>query len=323
MRGNQSIIDNEIEPWTFTVKLALSAHARAKQFQRYHSNPQKAKQVYLNTLAVYAVNFYLDCMGIETDWSASFSCNPVMQTILDVADLDIPKLGKLECRPVLPEDSVVCIPLEVLSDRIGYVAVRIDPSLREATLLGFSKTVPESGELPIGELRSLPHLLEHLNQLPIKEPAIPKSKIQLSKWFENIFEAGWQSLEVLLGINQENLAFSFRSASTLGSEETVKAAKLIDLGMELENQSVALLMAITPTSEQKTIVLVQVHPVARKTLPANLKLSLLEAGKTLKQVESSGKYNYIQLPPFRGNYGESFDIQVSLGEASVTETFEI
>ena len=312
MRGNQSIIDMDIEPWTFTVTLVLSAHERAKHFQRYHSNPQKAKQVYLNTLAVYAVNFYLDCMGIETDWSASFSCNPVMQTILDVADLDIPKLGKLECRPVLPEDSVVCIPLEVLSDRIGYVAVRIDPTLREATLLGFSKTVPASGELAIWELRSLPHLLEHL-----------QPKIQLSKWFENIFEAGWQSLETLLGINQENLAFSFRSASTLQSEETVKAAKLIDLGMELENQSVALLMAITPTSEQKTIVLVQVHPVARKTLPANLKLSLLEAGKTLKQVESSGKYNYIQLPPFRGNYGESFEIQVSLGETSVTETFEI
>jgi Protein of unknown function (DUF1822) len=316
MKGNQSIIDNEIEPWTFTVPLALSAHARAKQFQGYHSNPQKGEQVYLNTLAVYAVNFYLDCMGIETDWSASFSSNPVMQTLMDVADLDIPKLGKLECRPVLPDDSVVCIPVEVLSDRIGYVAVQLDKTLREARLLGFSKTVPESGELAIGELRSLPDLLEAVT-------APSPSKIKLSKWFENIFEAGWQSLEALLGINQENLAFSFRSASNLASEETVKAAKLIDLGMQLENQSVGLLMAITPTSEHKMIVLVQVHPVAKKTLPANLKLSLLAAGKTIKEVESSGKYNYIQLPPFRGDSGESFDIQVSLGEASVTETFEI
>jgi Protein of unknown function (DUF1822) len=315
MKGNQSIIDNEIEPWTFTVPLALSAHARAKQFQGYHSNPQKGEQVYLNTLAVYAVNVYLDCMGIETDWSASFSSNPVMQTLMDVADLDIPKLGKLECRPVLPDDSVVCIPVEVLSDRIGYVVVQLDETLREARLLGFSKTVPESGELAIGELRSLPYLLEAVK--PVPQP------IQLSKWFENIFEAGWQSLSALLSTNQENLAFSFRSASNLASEETVKAAKLIDLGMQLENQSVALLMAITPTSEHKMIVLVQVHPVAKKTLPAKLKLSLLAAGKTIKEVESSGKHNYIQLPPFRGDSGESFDIQVSLGEASVTETFEI
>jgi Protein of unknown function (DUF1822) len=315
MKGNQSIIDNEIEPWTFTVPLALSAHARAKQFQGYHSNPQKAKQVYLNTLAVYAVNFYLDCMGIETNWSASFSSDPVMQTLMDVADLDIPKLGKLECRPVRSQDSVVCIPVEVLSDRIGYVAVQLDETLREARLLGFSKTVPESGELAIGKLRSLPYLLEAVK--PVPQP------ILLSKWFENIFDAGWQSLKLFLDLNQQNLDFSFRSAVNLGSEETVKATKLIDLGMQLENQSVALLMAITPTSEQKMIVLVQVHPVAKKTLPAHLKLSLLAAGKTIKEVESSGKYNYIQLPPFRGNYGESFDIQVSLGAASVTETFEI
>ncbi|MFB2975795.1 DUF1822 family protein [Microseira sp. BLCC-F43] len=320
MRVNQSIINTDLEPWRFTVTLALSAHARAKQFQGYHSNPQKAKQVYLNTLAVYAVNFYLDCMGIETNWSASFSCNPLMQTILDVADLDIPKLGKLECRPVLPEDAVVCIPLEVLSDRIGYVAVQLDETLREATLLGFSKTVPESGELAIGELRSLPDLLEHLR---VKAPS--PSKNQISKWFENIFEAGWQSLSALLSTNQANLAF--RSSTTVASvrsnEETVKAAKLIDLGVEMENQSVALLMAITPTSEQKAIVLVQVHPVGRKTLPANLKLSLLVSEKTIKEVQSNGQYNYIQLPPFRGDSGESFDIQVSLGEASVTETFEV
>ncbi|GET36675.1 DUF1822 family protein [Microseira wollei] len=317
MRVNQSIINTDIEPWTFKVTLALSAHARAKQFQRYHSNPQKAKQVYLNTLAVYAVKFYLDCMGIETNWSASFSCNPLMQTILDVADLDIPKLGKLECRPVLPEDAVVGIPLEVLSDRIGYVAVQLDETLREATLLGFSKTVPNSGELAIGELRALPDLLEAVK--PVPQP------IQLSKWFENIFEAGWQSLSALLSTNQGNLAFrnSTSVASFRSNEETVKAAKLIDLGVELENQSVALLMTITPTSEQQAIVLVQVHPVGRKTLPANLKLSLLAAGKTVAEVQSQGQYNYIQLKPFRGDSGESFDIQVSLGEVSVTETFEI
>ncbi|HAX76945.1 MAG TPA: hypothetical protein DCY88_14180 [Cyanobacteria bacterium UBA11372] len=316
MKGNQSIIYSDLEPWTFKVTLALSAHQRAKEFQGYHSNPEKAKQVYLNTLAVYAVDFYLDCMGIKTNWSASFSYNPVMQTMMDVADLEIPRLGKLECRAVRSQDSVVCIPMEVLSDRIGYVAVQIDEKLREATLLGFSKTVQESGELAIGELRSLPNLLEAVT--PVRQP------IQLSKWFDNIFEAGWQSLEALLSTNQANLAF--RSSTNLASfrsdMETVKGAKLIEFPVLLPSQSVALLMAITPIAEQKAIVLVQVHPVGTKTLPANLKLSLLASGKTVAEVESQGQYNYIQLKPFRGDSGESFDIQVSLGEASVTETFE-
>ena len=126
-----------IEPWIFTVPLALEAHSRAEQFRRYQSNPDKAKQVYLNTLAVYAVNMYLQCRGFETDLETSDSWNPAMQMLLDTADLVVKNRGRLECRPVLPNAEVVCTPAEVWSERIGYVAVRLSESLREATLLGF------------------------------------------------------------------------------------------------------------------------------------------------------------------------------------------
>ena len=87
MSVNQLIMNSEIDAWTFTVPLALSAHARAEQFQRYQSKPDKAKQVYLNTLAVYAVNVYLECRGFETDLEQSASSDPVMQMLMDVADL--------------------------------------------------------------------------------------------------------------------------------------------------------------------------------------------------------------------------------------------
>src|SRR4028119_2345673 len=187
---------NLSESLTFTVPLSSSAYHLAEQFCRQQSNQKKAKQVYLNTLAVSAVNFYLRCMGVETDWEASQSRNPVMLSILDVADLEIPNLGKLECRPVLPQDNVVHIPSEVWSDRIGYVAVQLDQSLRVATLLGFSETAG-SGSLPISQLRSLEDLLEHLRQ--IEQPESVKTLVNLSQWFENLFETGWQSLEALLG----------------------------------------------------------------------------------------------------------------------------
>ncbi|WP_414582277.1 DUF1822 family protein [Scytonema sp. PCC 10023] len=85
-----------IEPLTFTVTLTLSAHSKAKQFARHQSNPQKAKQVYNNTLAVSAVNFYLQCLGFETDLEKSDSWNPAMQSLMDVADLEVKALGKLE-----------------------------------------------------------------------------------------------------------------------------------------------------------------------------------------------------------------------------------
>lgn len=308
------------ESLTFTVPLSSEAHRLSEQFRRQQSNQKKAKQVYLNTLAVSAVKFYLRCMGIETDWEASLSWNPVMQTLMDVADVEIPNLGKLECRPVLPETQVVHIPPEVWSDRIGYVAVQLDQSLLEATLLGFTKTV-STDELPISQLRSLEDLLEHLIQ--IRQAKFVKMPVNLSKWLENTFEAGWQSMEALLGTHQENLAFSLRNTSPL-SEVSVKRAKLIDLGLRLGSQSVALLIAITPEVEQKVGILVQVHPTGGEPyLPPNLRLGLLSESGVIQEVQSRTQDNYIQLKRFRGNPRECFNIQVAFGEARVTENFVI
>jgi len=50
-------------------------------------------------------------------------------------------------------------------------------------------------ELPISQLRSLEDLLEHLIQ--IRQAKFVKMPVNLSKWLENTFEAGWQSMEAL------------------------------------------------------------------------------------------------------------------------------
>lgn len=307
---------------TFTLPLGLNAHALAKQYWNQQSNSNKAKQAYLNTLAIYAVNFYLNCMGIKTNWDTS--CNSIRQILADVADLEIPNVGLLDCRPVLPKMQAIAIPPEAWSDRIGYVVVQLDESLRMATLLGFSETAG-TGELSVNQLRSLEDLLAHLTAKTSKSKISNlTSKIQLSQWLENMFEAGWQSIETILGSEQQNLAFSFRSNSN-SIESSIKRAKLIDLGLQLENQSLALLLAITPETEQKVGILVQVHPMEGETyLPPNLKLSMLsESGEILQEVVSRSVDNYIQLKRFRGLPGEVFAIQLTFGEASVTEDFVI
>lgn len=311
-----------LECTTFNVPLSAEAHRLAEQFWRQQSERKKAKQLYLNTLAVFAVKFYLRCMGIETDLEVSSSYHPVWQALMDAADVEIPNLGKLECRPVLPEANVVYIPPEVWSERIGYVAVRLDSSLQSATLLGFTKTAPESGELPISQLQSLADLLEHLRQIRLSESL--QIQVNLSQWFQNLFEAGWQSLEALLFTDQENLALSFRNASEL-SKASVKRAKLIDLGLQLGSQSVALLVAIAPADDQKVGILVQVHPTGGENyLPPNIRLVLLsESGVTLQEVQSRSQDNYIQLKRFRGSSGECFNIQIACAETSVTENFII
>lgn len=330
------------ESSTFTVPLSLSDHALAKQFHKQHPDPTKAKQVYLNTLAVTAVNFYLRCMGIETNREMSQSYDPILQAAMDVADLEVSDRGKLECRPVLPDVQVVYIPPEVWSDRIGCVAVQLDPSLQTATLLGFTE-ISNVEEVPVSQLRSLDSLLEHLRQsTPISNPSVNaqvssqvnervNERVNLSQWLENLFETGWRSLDSLLVSGQPHFAVSFRNDRL--SEATVKRAKLIDLGLSLREQSVALMVAIMPsagqinTSETKLQmeILVQMHPMGGETsLPADLKMSLLSpSGEVLQEVRSRSHDNYIQLKRFRGLPGECFDIQVAFHETCLTEMFKI
>ena len=306
---------------TFKVPLSIEAHRVAQQFWQQHRDRAKVKQVYLNTLAVSAVNFYLRCMGIETHWAASYSRNLVYQLLMDIADLEIPNLGKLECRPVLPQADVVSIPPEVRSERIGYVAVQLDASLQEATLLGFTTTVPENGELPIAQLQAIAELPAYLQQV---KPAKP-SKVQvLSQWFENLFDDGWQSLETLLATNHQTLAFRQGYPSQL-HENSVWGVKLLDLGLQIGNQRLAMLITLVPEIDGQVSVMVQLHPTGVENyLPPDIRLTLLlESGERKNSVQSRYLDNYIQLQRFRGRPGECFNIQVAYGDASVTEAFEI
>ena len=126
---------------TFTAPISPKDRERAEQFSRQQATPEKGEQVRLNTLAVSFVNFYLECMGFETNLENSDSWNPVQQTLMDTATLCLKNLGNLECRPVLANAQFVYVPPEVQSHRIGYAVVQIHESFREATILGFAKQV--------------------------------------------------------------------------------------------------------------------------------------------------------------------------------------
>lgn len=301
---------------TFTVSLSQKQYRLAEEFKKHQSNPQKAKQVYLNTLAVQAVEFYLRCMGMETNWKSNLSWDPIAQTLMDVADLSITD-GSLECRPVLPGAQVVQIPAEVWLDRIGYVVVQFDESLIEARLLGFTEVAPENGELPISQLRSLRDLLKHLYQLRQPEPVMMRANLSL--WLENAFEPCWQSLESLFVTSERSLLISFRNSDQL-NKISVKRAKLLNLGLQLRNQSLTLLVIVTKEAERSEItVRVQLHPaVGEMYLPPNVKLALFsDSGEALDDAESRswGFDNFIQLYEFEGLPGECFNIQVAFGDA--------
>ena len=146
------------------LPIDLETHRSAQKLSQQQTNPKNAKQVYLNTLAVHAVNFYLQYMEIETDLAASEIWNPAVQKFMDVADLEVQDIGNLECRWVAPGEDFVTIPAEVRSDRIGYIAVEMAESLKEVKLLGFVKKVDRE-QVGVSELESIENLLKFLHEL--------------------------------------------------------------------------------------------------------------------------------------------------------------
>ncbi|NEP14208.1 MAG: DUF1822 family protein [Symploca sp. SIO1A3] len=152
--------------------------------------------------------------------------------------------------------------------------------------------------------------------------------INLGEWFEDIFKTGWQSLDRLLTTDSENLALSFRGdRSTLREVRNVavEGIKLIDLGMELGNQSVALLVGLVPEAEQRVGIRVQLYPAGGKDyLPPDIKLALLsQSGTNLLEVQARIQDILIQLKRFTCPIGKGFSIQVALNHFSITEEFVI
>ncbi|PHM06717.1 DUF1822 family protein, partial [Nostoc sp. 'Peltigera malacea cyanobiont' DB3992] len=74
--------------------------------------------------AVYAVHSYLKWLNIETALNQGDSWHRGLRAIFDVADLVLPGVGKLECRPVLPDEAAIVLPPIMTQERIGYVAVQ-------------------------------------------------------------------------------------------------------------------------------------------------------------------------------------------------------
>lgn len=168
---------NNTEIPLITVPLGREFHtqarelaARAMQLTTLADKQQIGKRVYLNTLAVYAVDSYLRWQGYEPNFSQSDSADPILCSRWDVADLMIPGIGKLECRPIWEGETVLIIPSEATEDRIGYFAVQFGEHLDSAKLLGFAPAFDTSNppkQLAFTNLQTLDVFIEYLYRLEL------------------------------------------------------------------------------------------------------------------------------------------------------------
>ena len=125
-------------------------------------------------------------------------------------------------------------------------------------------------------------------------------------------ETLWSAVESLRKIDPSNPATGIRRV------------KLVDLGMQIAGNAVALAVALVQKVNDEVGVLVQVYPTGDEDyLPADLQLLLLsESGVILREVIARRTDVCLQLK-FSGEPGEKFSIKLALEKANIIENFVI
>ena len=332
-----------------TIWLESEDFDRAKNIIQRVSSESNQWQTYLNTLALFALEKWLKERMPEQSISTSdriientgrldlgkfkisaIATDNLLDELVELPrnTLESPELAThfYALLEVLEESEEVifrgCLNYNQLSDYCDRQNLQpqdsfyqLPPSLfdTEPNHLLFSCRCLEPSSI------SLPVAATQMTTAAPKED-LRASTTKLSQWLQDVFDETWQTIDLL--INPEaNLAYGLRN----NADEEVKRAKLLDLGMQLGNQNVALLVKIKEEANGKLAVSVQLHPGGgARSLPPNLKLILLsKAGKVLQEVQSRTRDNYIQLKSFKGEKGKRFQIQVSLESLSITENFEL
>jgi hypothetical protein len=305
----------------FKMSIPLEAHRIAQQFRERFHDLDKSKQIYLNTLAVYAVHDYLKMLGISTNLAASPSWDPLSQALSNTGALCIDAQGQLECRPVLPDSDSCYVPPETWSDRLGYIAVQVDRSLETATLLGFIPAVSNQ-EVPLESFQPLEDVLDVL----AISAAPPTILAHLSQWLQATIEAGWYTLEALLEPSQP--AFSFRGnpsslAKLIASDDSIIRCRPLNLGDTDQGDDFALVVSVKPYQREELDIWIKVFPLGEQVhLPKELELKLMdEAGESVMQAQSR-ETEAIGLK-FRGTWGDRFSLQITMGAKNLVEHFMI
>lgn len=326
------MMNNIITPFFVPIQISQVVLDYARQFAAEQTTPEKAKKVYENTVALGAVASYLDWMEFKTDLSQGESWNAAIRHFNDVADLVLPDIGRIECRSLLPGETAIYLPPEATENRIGCALVQLEEEPDKVKILGF---VPadDGGNLPevlkVEDLQSLEELTELLGELEFQPKAVTKAAInieavpaivaetveKLSPWFDDNFGQGWQPVAAAYrGIRVKKSDFNF----------AVSRAKVIDFGMRVAGEAVALIVRLTPNENGTIDVFLRVFPAGKSNyLRVDLQLQVRdENGEEISEpVIARSADNWLHMELEEGTPDTRFSVTLTLGDASLTEHF--
>jgi hypothetical protein len=312
-----------------------------------------AQLVYANTLAVQALHTYLTWMEVRLDLTASHSQN---QPQPQVADLYLPELGqRLECCVVQGQHCQISPRRQ--RGRLGYVAVQLDSSGHEATLVGF---------LTAAQLRSVAWVEDwvavgQFSPLDTLLDCLAPARQRLSDWLQDSIaqlENPWQSvLELVAPVPEFACLPLVNPRPAIGDRDAAVAEVLqalrsvaeddeetrwglverlwslqpdhpaagvrrgVDLGLYLDGVAIALVVSTLRKPNGELAVLLRVYPSQQQHLPSGLQLAGRdEAGEAFLVATARERDHYIQLK-FSAQPEERFAVQVAYGEGEYVEHF--
>lgn len=252
-------------PMSVEVYLPPEVSQQALHFASEQTTVEKAKQVFANTIVVYAVHLYLEAIQIESELEKGNSWQAGQRTIFDLSDLVVPNYGRLECRPIEPNASEMTLPSFTEPNCRGYIAVRLPVSVKDSAntskldtvkLLGFIKSseIPEFSEsVSLSSLQSLESMLDDIclieswTELSQQDDPVVKAlqkvlgtreeefvnRLEQFSKAEDKYDRSDRALEFLVA---SNVSSGFKNSSEIessSSEPSMTTAELLDLVEQL------------------------------------------------------------------------------------------
>jgi hypothetical protein len=207
---------------------------------------------------------------------------------------------------------------------------QIMKQLKSATM-----TLPRL-EIPFpqwGAIMDNPELRKSLKQPTLTENVIQKQSaetlkqqaVNLLQWLEKSVTEGWQTLENLIDGDNLNLAYSYRRGNSASDSTVVERVKLIDIPINEEIQSLALVIAVNQISPEKFTLKFKLHTTEEKSLlPKSLQLQMLSSsGKIIQQSEARTNDSLIQLKQVTTTKEKAFQIRIIGDNFSWSESFSL
>jgi Protein of unknown function (DUF1822) len=274
------------------------------------------RQIYLNSLAVYAADWYLQCLQFETQHDRSEDW--WIQYLSKSAALEIGKIGKIECIPVTENSATVMLSKDLEIDRIGYLFVCFNEALTSAEILGF---MPKYSEIVrLDRLQSTDDLIDYLCDLE-SQPVV--SRVKLGEWWDGIFNGAWEEIDRLL--SPQALVPALRNKSQVQSVKLIDRGQKIKLGSTPESPTVVLTIKIARIDDINSDIYLQLYPASPDLyLPVGLKFNVFhDDGTVLGSFETSEDDFSGEVVLDDGKDGDRFSIEIEFDGVKKIESYEM